>query len=221
MVVRQGRQGKKMERSGMRKKSRTGLFCLLAIFSIMALNSRADFSGSSLSAQEDLLVRPDETVHELLSEGGGKETVALAAGRNGLWRTGGIFVLGVGLGVFLLLSWQRRRPASAAATRARDSMEVIGRVALSSKHTACLLKVGPDRLVVVAFCGEAMSPLCTIEGEDEIGRIIGELEEPAGRAPWLTEAEKTEVADSPSEDGAVSSRSFVSSSSSARTEAGQ
>ena len=105
VVVRQERHGKKMERSGMRKKSRTGLFCLLAIFSITALNSRADFSGGSLSAQEDLLVRPDETVHDLLNEGDGKETAALAAGRNGLWRTGGIFVLGVGLGVFLLLSW--------------------------------------------------------------------------------------------------------------------
>ena len=191
----------------MRKKSRMGLLCLLAVFSIAVFNSRADFSGGSLSAQDDLHVRPDETVGGLLNDAGGEEAAAPAGGQAGLWRIVGVLVLGAGLGVFLLLSWQRRHPASAAATRARDSMEVIGRVALSPKHTACLLKVGSDRLVVVALCGETMRPLCTIDGEDEIRKIIGEVEEPAGET---FSADDIEVVEDSAAEKSVSSRSFVS-----------
>ena len=143
-------------------------------------------------------------------------------------------ILGGGLGVLLLLSWQRQRPSSGVTRGGRAALEVISRAPLSPKHTACLLKVGPDRLLVVALCGDAMSPLCTIEGEDEIGRVLGEQEPSSARAPWLDEegtAAGTVAGTAPEGEGvapgdidAGSGRFFASSEptdSSKQTKAGQ
>ena len=86
-------------------------------------------------------------------------------------------------------------------------MQVLGRVVLSPKHTACLLKVGPAKLVVVGLCGETMSPLCTIEGEEQISKF---LEEDGEAGIGKIAAEKIEVAGKPLEDKPADSASFFS-----------
>ena len=171
----------------MRKNGLIGPRRLPAFFVIVCLSFFSCSDFSFLLAQDGAHVQPDETVGELLSGSSSPETAAVSPASESLWRTTGVLMLGAGLGVLLLLSWQRQRPSSGAVRGGRASLEVIARAPLSPKHTACLLKVGPDRLLVVALCGDAMSPLCTIEGEDEIGRVLGEQEPSSARAPWLDE----------------------------------
>ncbi|HBO50901.1 MAG TPA: hypothetical protein DD471_02875 [Planctomycetes bacterium] len=176
-----------MERAEMRKNGRIGLRRLPVFFVIAYLSVLSSSAFGFLLAQDGTHVQPDETVGELLSGSAPPETAAVSPASESLWRTTGVLILGGGLGVLLLLSWQRQRPSSGVTRGGRAALEVISRAPLSPKHTACLLKVGPDRLLVVALCGDAMSPLCTIEGEDEIGRVLGEQEPSSARAPWLDE----------------------------------
>ncbi len=124
-----------------------------------------------------------------------------------MWKTAGVFLLGSGLALLLVFAWRRQRGALGASGNARNSMQVLTRVALSPRHTACLLKVGPAKLVVVALCGETMSPLCTIDGEEEVGKFLEEEGEAALRE-FATE--KIEVAGRPLEDRPADSRSFFS-----------
>ena len=219
-----------MERAEMRKNGRIGPRRLPVFFVIAYLIVLSSSAFGFLLAQDGTHVQPDETVGELLSGSAPPETAVVSPASESLWRTTGVLILGAGLGVLLLLSWQRQRPSSGATRGGRASLEVISRAPLSPKHTACLLKVGPDRLLVVALCGDAMSPLCTIEGEDEIGRVLGEQEPSSVRAPWLDEegtaagtaAEGGGVA--PGDINAGSGRVFASSEptdSSKQTKAGQ
>ena len=171
----------------MRKNGLIGPRRLPAFFVIVCLSLLSCSDFSFLLAQDGAHVQPDETVGELLSGSAPPETAVVSPASESLWRTTGVLMLGAGLGILLLLSWQRHRPSSGVARGGRASLEVISRAPLSPKHTACLLKVGPDRLLVVALCGDAMSPLCTIEGEDEIGRVLGAQEPSSARAPWLDE----------------------------------
>ena len=223
-------QGKKMERAEMRKNGLIGPRRLPAFFVIVCLSFFSCSDFSFLLAQDGAHVQPDETVGELLSGSSSPETAAVSPASESLWSATGALILGAGLGILLLLSWQRQRPSSGAVRGGRASLEVIARAPLSPKHTACLLKVGPDRLLVVALCGDAMSPLCTIEGEDEIGRVLGEQEPSSARAPWLDE--EGAAAGSASEGGGVApgdidgipGRVFTSSEptdSSKQTKAGQ
>ena len=223
-----------MERAEMRKNGRIGPRRLPVFFVIAYLSFLSCSASGFLFAQDGTHAQPDETVGELLRGSGQPETAAVSPASVSLWRTTGIFILGAVLGVLLLLSWQRQRPSSGAARGGRASLEVIGRAPLSPKHTACLLKVGSDRLIVVALCGDAMSPLCTIEGEDEIGRVLGEQAQSSARAPWLDEegaAAGTATGTAPEGGGvapgdidAGSGRVFASfepADSSKQTEAGQ
>ncbi|MCH2580435.1 MAG: flagellar biosynthetic protein FliO [Planctomycetes bacterium] len=171
----------------MRKNERIGPRRLPVFFVIAYLSVLSSSAFGFLLAQDGTQVQPDETVGELLSGSAPPETAVVSPASESLWRTTGVLILGGGLGVLLLLSWQRQRPSSGATRGGTAALDVISRATLSPKHTACLLKVGPDRLLVVALCGDAMSPLCTIEGEDEIGRVLGEQEPSSARAPWLDE----------------------------------
>lgn len=195
----------------MRKNDRIDWVRLLAFFSIVALTSLSRPASGPLWAQDDAHARPDETIGELMSDSSVAAPAATPPGPGGRWGSAGIFILGAGLGFLLLLFWQRNRPASATGRGRRDVLNVVGRVTLSPKHSACLLKVGSDRLVVVALCGDAMSTLCTIEGESEISKMLGEIEKPAERAPWLAEEEEAEVTSHPSEGEAAPAGGFVSS----------
>lgn len=219
-----------MKRAEMRKNGRIEPRRLRVFFVIVYLSFFSCTAFGFLFAQGGAHVQPDETVGELLNDSASPETAAVSPASESLWRTTGVLILGAGLGVLLLLSWQRQRPSSGAARGARASLEVIGRAPLSPKHTACLLKVGPDRLLVVALCGDAMSPLCTIEGKDEIGRVLGEQDSFSARAPWLDE-EGAAAGSAPEDSGVVpgdvdaaSVRVFASSEptdSSKQTKAGQ
>ena len=219
-----------MERAEMRKNGRIKPRRLRIFFVIAYLSFCSCMASGFLFAQDGEHVQPNETVGELLNDSAPPATAVVSPASESLWRTTGVLMLGAGLGVLLLISWQRQRPSSRAARGGRASLEVIGRAPLSPKHTACLLKVGPDRLLVVALCGDAMSPLCTIEGEDEIGRVLGEQEPSSARAPWLDE--EGAAAGSAPEGGAVvpgdvdtaSARIFASSEptdSSKQAKAGQ
>ena len=185
----------------MRENGRVELCRLPGFFVVLALTFFVCLSSDFLRAQDGVHARPDETISELMSGSGGAEPAAMPSSQAGLWRITGVFILGAALGVVLLLSWQRHRPSSGSVQVSRDALEVIGRAPLSSKHSACLLKVGSARVVVVALCGDTMSPLCTIEGEDEIARVLGETEESSGRAPWLEEKDGEELDKTASEGG--------------------
>ena len=161
----------------MKKNGRRGIFCFFAFLTIIALDTCVDFPGGApsarLLAQERIGGGFGQGVDEFRRETGGgvPEAVSNTAG---LWKTGGVFLLGAGLSLFLLIAWRRQRGALGAGANARNSMQVLSRVVLSPRHTACLLKVGPAKLVVVALCGETMTPLCTIDGEEEISKFLEE-----------------------------------------------
>ena len=161
----------------MKKNGRRGIFCFFAFLTIIALDTCVDFPGGAPSARllaDERIVDTGQGADEFRSETGGDvpEAVSNTAGR--LWKTAGVFLLGAGLSLFLLIAWRRQRGAPGAGANARNSMQVLSRVVLSPRHTACLLKVGPAKLVVVALCGETMTPLCTIDGEEEISKFLEE-----------------------------------------------
>ena len=145
-----------MERAEMRKNGLIGPCRLPAFFVIVCLSFFSCSDFSFLLAQDGAHVQPDETVGELLSGSSSPETAAVSPASESLWSATGALILGAGLGSLLLLSWQRQRPSSGAVRGGRASLEVIARAPLSPKHTACLLKVGPDRLLVVALCGDCL-----------------------------------------------------------------
>lgn len=197
----------------MKKNGRRGIFCFFAFLTIIALDTCVDFPGSGPSARLLAQQKIEDTGQgskEFLGETGGKAREAAAGAVSntaGLWETAGVFLLGAGLSLLLLVAWRRQRATLGAGRNARDSMQVLSRVVLSPRHTACLLKVGPARLVVVALCGETMSPLCTIDGEEEVSKFLEEDGE-AGVREFATE--KIEVAGKPLENRPADSQSFFS-----------
>ena len=158
-----------MEREKMKRNGRRGLLCFLLFLSLLALDNFPGLQrpGSVWAVDPSL---DTAALQDVASAGvdAGSATLGLP----GLWKTVGVFLLGAGLSLLLLLAWRRQRGTLGGGANARNSMQVLSRVVLSPRHTACLLKVGPAKLVVVALCGETMTPLCTIDGEEEISKFL-------------------------------------------------
>ena len=160
-----------MERAKMKRNGRRGLLCFLLFLSLLALNNFPGLQrpGSVWAVDPSL---DTAALQDVASAGADAGRATL--GPLGLWKTAGVFLLGAGLSLLLLLAWRRQRGTLGGGANARNSMQVLSRVVLSPRHTACLLKVGPAKLVVVALCGETMTPLCTIDGEEEISKFLEE-----------------------------------------------
>ena len=109
----------------MRKNGRIGPRRLPVFFVIAYLIVLSSSAFGFLLAQDGTHVQPDETVGELLSGSAPPETAVVSPASESLWRTTGVLILGAGLGVLLLLSWQRQRPSSGATRGGRASLEVI------------------------------------------------------------------------------------------------
>ena len=193
----------------MKKNGRRGIFCFFAFLTIIALDTCVDFPGGAPSARllaQERVVDTGQRADKFRSEtgGGAPEAVSNTAG---LWKTVGVFLLGAGLSLLLLVARRRQRAALGAGGSARNSMQVLSRVVLSPRHTACLLKVGPAKLVVVALCGETMTPLCTIDGEEEISKF---LEGDGASSLQDFAAGKIEIAGKRLDDSPGGSQSFFS-----------
>ena len=155
----------------MKRNGRRGLLCFLLFLSPLALDNFPGLQrpGSVWAVDPSL---DTAALQDVASAGADAGRATL--GPPGLWKTAGVFLLGAGLSLLLLLAWRRQRGTLGGGANARNSMQVLSRVVLSPRHTACLLKVGPAKLVVVALCGETMTPLCTIDGEEEISKFLEE-----------------------------------------------
>ena len=191
----------------MKRNGSRGTFCFLLFLSLLVLDACIGLEGPG-TAGSVWAVDPSEDQSAMHKPGkAGENGAGDTVGPDGLWKTAGVFLLGAGLSLLLLVAWRRQRAALGAGGSARNSMQVLSRVVLSPRHTACLLKVGPARLVVVALCGETMSPLCTIDGEEEVSKFLEEDGE-AGIRELATE--KIEVAGKPLEDRPADSLNFFS-----------
>lgn len=163
-----------MERAKMKRNERRGILCFLLFLSLMALDVFPGLKGPGTAGRVWAVDPSMDTAALQDTARAGGDVDSPTPGPEGLWKTAGVFLLGAGLSLFLLIAWRRQRGAPGAGANARNSMQVLSRVVLSPRHTACLLKVGPAKLVVVALCGETMTPLCTIDGEEEISKFLEE-----------------------------------------------
>ena len=196
-----------MERAKMKRSGRRGTLCFLLFLSLLLLDALAGLKGPG-TAGCLLAVDPSLDTSDLQKPvEAGADAGSAILGPDGLWKAAGVFLLGSGLALLMVFAWRRQRGALGAGANARNSMQVLSRVVLSPRHTACLLKVGPAKLVVVALCGETMTPLCTIDGEEEISKFL----EGEGESDLQDLAtEKIEIAGKPLGDSPGGSQSFFS-----------
>ena len=191
----------------MKKNGRRGIFCFLLFLSLLVLDACIGLEGpgtaGSVWAVDPKLPQSDIDKPDEAGENG----AGVVVGPDSLWKTVGVFLLGAGLSLLLLVAWRRLRAALGAGGSAHNSMQVLSRVVLSPRHTACLLKVGPAKLVVVALCGETMTPLCTIDGEEEISKF---LEGDGASSLQDFAAGKIEIAGKRLDDSPGGSQSFFS-----------
>ena len=83
------------------------------------------------------------------------------------------------IALILLLAWGYRRVAGAGTlglavrNRGANLMHVIGRIALSPRHSLCLVRIGP-RLVLLGCTPTAVQPVDVITDADLTARLLGE-----------------------------------------------
>ena len=112
-------------------------------------------------AGERAVVKPRQTVRELLDSKGSESAPPAALGTGSLLlklvlSVGAIGLLGSGL-IFI----SRKYLSSPASLHSSGDIEVTGRAALSSKHLVFVLRVG-ERQIVVGVSGDGMSPLAVL-----------------------------------------------------------
>jgi flagellar biogenesis protein FliO len=93
--------------------------------------------------------------------------------------TKSLFTMGTGLaivvGAFLLFAWVLRRSGSGRVGRGilpTDAVSVLGRVSLTSKQIAQLLRVG-NKLVLVAITPGGAETLTEVTDPAEVDRLMG------------------------------------------------
>ena len=188
----------------MKRSGRRGIFSFLLLLSIFLQPALVGLKGAGFVLAIDPSL-DTATLQEPAKVGVDAGSTAL--GSDGLLKTAGVILLGGALALLMVFAWRRQRGALGASATARNSMQVLSRVVLSPRHTACLLKVGPAKLVVVALCGETMTPLCTIDGEEEISKF---LEEEGDSGLQDLAAGKIELAGKPLDGSPGASKSFFS-----------
>lgn len=136
-------------------------------------------SSTGLAREEggpETRVQPGETVGELLERKSASRGSARAEAS-----TFGAFLRLVGavVGVALLgvaVVWFfRRSPLGASTRRGSDLVEVLGRTAISAKHSVCLLRIAKRRIVVVGVCGDEMTALASIDDPEDVDEILDEF----------------------------------------------
>jgi flagellar biogenesis protein FliO len=93
--------------------------------------------------------------------------------------TASLYTMGTGLaivvGAFLLFAWVLRRGGQGRASRGMlpaDAVSVLGRVSLTSKQVAQLLRVG-NKLVLVALTPGGAETLTEVTDPVEVDRLMG------------------------------------------------
>ena len=82
-----------------------------------------------------------------------------------------------------------------------DGLQVVGRVALSPRHSVCLLRVGTGRAVLVGMCGDQMSPLASIDEPAELAELLSSVDTGRQTAERATESARVETRDSHGQGG--------------------
>lgn len=93
--------------------------------------------------------------------------------------TASLYTMGTGLaivvGAFLLFAWVLRRSGQGRASRGMlpaDAVSVLGRVSLTSRQVAQLLRVG-NKLVLVALTPGGAETLTEVTDPVEVDRLMG------------------------------------------------
>ncbi len=141
--------------------------------------------ASSLPGREDVpLTRGSSTRRAAAAPGGA------APSNTASWlRT--LFSLGGVVGLILLLAWGYRTITGLTGTgplaRMRSSgfVQLLSRMALSPRHSVCLIRVGP-RLVLVGMSGDRLTPLDTFDNAELAASLAGQA---AGRESEAQSAE--------------------------------
>jgi flagellar biogenesis protein FliO len=81
-----------------------------------------------------------------------------------------------------VLIFCRRFSFAGRAAGGTAVVQVIGRTALSPRHSVYLLRIAGRRLVAVGVCGDRMTTLAEIDGAGEVEGIVGAAGQP-GLAP--------------------------------------
>lgn len=144
---------------------RRGVACAIGLVAALA-------PAAGVLADGDKGVRPGQSVSEILGSEPAAARASAAPASGGSSQRGaailtGAFVLATA-GIYLL----RRKKGHAAWSGAGGSVEIVGRAALTHKHSVCVVRVG-DASIVIGLAGDRMSPLAVLEGTSP----------PADRAP--------------------------------------
>ena len=118
--------------------------------------------GTAVLADGEKGVRPGQSVAEILAREPAAAPAAPAPAAAGSSRHGAAIVTGAlvlaAAGICLL----RRKKARAASSSHAGAVEIVGRAALSHKHSVCVVRVGDTR-IVIGLAGDRMSPLAVLE----------------------------------------------------------
>jgi len=147
----------------------------LAAWSIDA--ARSELPTVNAEGEGSKLARPGETVGDLMSRAK-RDSSSTSSGSGRFFafvRLMGAVVVVAFTGLALVWLW-RRTKLGAPSRLGAGVVSVMGRTSISPKHSVSLLRVGSDRVIVVGICGDTLTQLATIEGVEEIEKLLSEIE---------------------------------------------
>jgi flagellar biogenesis protein FliO len=133
-----------------------GAACALGLVAALA-------PATGVLADGDKGVRPGQSVAEILGREPAAAPASPAPAPGGSSQRGAAILTGVLVLAAAGICLVRRRKAHSASSGDGGSVEIVGRAALSHKHSVCVVRVG-DARIVIGLAGDRMSPLAVLEG---------------------------------------------------------